>query len=113
MPAPAVILAAGLVARNVGWSFRAGPAAAYQAAKAIRAKLVEAPLCAYCGKRASTAHHVIPVHLDESKAADRLNLVSTCGKCHLYVWHAGNFRRWISGLAWSMHMKQVVVEGPR
>lgn len=56
------------------------------------------PRCEFKGCTAEgpyECHHIVPVHLDRSKALDPTNLITLCRRepnHHLYVGHQGNFR---------------------
>lgn len=82
--------------RNRGSSLRLGPrdTAAYK--KAMAQYLAEHPTCQFCRKPGGKVevHHVIPVSVDPTKAADVTNMVTLHRKpdCHMVVGHLGNFR---------------------
>jgi len=62
------------------------------------------PTCAVCGKKENlTVHHIVPVHIDESRELDEKNLITLCqGKtmnCHFIFGHFLN---------WSKHNPNVV-----
>jgi len=72
----------------------------WQLTKAKRAYKKKNPVCAVCGyKKDLEIHHIVPVHVDASKALDYDNFITLCDwrnhGCH-YVWgHFRNFRtRW-------------------
>lgn len=57
------------------------------------------PYCAACGSRTHLAvHHVVPVHVDESKELDESNLITLCEgntiNCHLWIGHLGHWLSW-------------------
>ena len=107
----AAIAAVGLADRNglrwagLGWR------GAYSAGKAMEAHRRAHPDCAWCGHPATVVHHLTPVHVMPDAASDPENMVSACAPCHFRVWHAGNWRRWASGLRFMMLQGKVKVDG--
>lgn len=89
--------------RNRGAVLRMGPrdTAAYK--KAMAGYLAAHPVCQFCGKAGGKVevHHVIPVSVDPTKAADVTNMVTLHRKpdCHMVVGHLGNFRDYNSNVA--------------
>ena len=89
--------------RNRGATLRLGPrdTAAYK--RAMAAYLAVHPVCQFCGKPGGKVevHHVIPVSVDPTKAADVTNMVTLHRKpdCHMVVGHLGNFRDYNSNVA--------------
>ena len=69
----------------------------WQMTKAKRAYKKEHAICAVCGvEKDLEVHHVIPVHVDSTKACDPDNFITLCDwrnhGCH-YIWgHHRNFR---------------------
>ena len=69
----------------------------WQMTKAKRAYKKTHPFCAVCGTTKDIEiHHIVPVHVDSSKACDPENFISLCDwrnhGCH-YIWgHFRNFR---------------------
>ena len=51
------------------------------------------PYCELCGKRGKEVHHIIPVHIDQSKELNAENLITLCRRHHL-EW--GHFFSWFS-----------------
>ena len=51
--------------------------------------------CQLCGSKAKdiNAHHIIPIHEDESKALDINNLITLCKKCHFEKAHDKNYKK--------------------
>lgn len=80
------------------------PITAYQITKAKREHRKANPNCACCSIKASfwgralDVHHLIPVHVDRSLAADPDNLITLCRLCHLWVGHFGNWKTWNAGV---------------
>lgn len=62
---------------------------------AMRLHVEAFPACHWCGRGHVEAHHVIPVHVNEARAADPLNLMSLCRRCHFAVGHAGDWRSYV------------------
>ena len=61
--------------------------------------LQENPTCAVCGRKENlTIHHIIPVHIDESRELDDKNLITLCqGKtmnCHFIFGHFLNWSKY-------------------
>jgi len=50
------------------------------------------PFCEVCGKRAKEIHHIVPVHIDNSKELEISNLISLCRRHHFEIGHFFNFR---------------------
>lgn len=52
------------------------------------------PCCEVCGSCVKPeVHHIIPVHIDESKELDQENLITLCDKyCHFIFGHLMNWR---------------------
>jgi hypothetical protein len=44
-------------------------------------------ICEYCGKKANTAHHIIPKKLDQFYALDPDNGIACCEECHYKYGH--------------------------
>jgi 5-methylcytosine-specific restriction endonuclease McrA len=69
----------------------------WQMTKAKRAHKKKFPVCAVCGTvKDLEVHHIIPVHIDHTRACDPKNFITLCDwrnhGCH-YVWgHHRNFR---------------------
>ena len=82
--------------RNRGATLRTGPrdTAAYK--RAMAGYLAAHPVCQFCRKPGGKVevHHVIPVSVDPTRAADMTNMVTLHRKpdCHMVVGHLGNFR---------------------
>lgn len=50
------------------------------------------PACEWCGRTKNlNVHHIIPVWAQPMLAWVKSNLVVGCRKCHLYVYHNGNY----------------------
>ena len=69
----------------------------WQLTKAKRAYLKEHAECAICGHTKDLeVHHVVPVHVDASKALDHDNFITLCDwrnhGCHYVFGHFRNFR---------------------
>lgn len=89
-------------ARNIGWAQVGGLPPLAKIRAAMTERLETDPKCVWCGDPATTAHHVRPVHVAPELAADKENLVSVCRQCHLQVFHAGDWRKVVEGLAEAM-----------
>jgi len=49
--------------------------------------------CQLCGTaNYLEVHHCIPIHIDRTLAADPLNLITLCKRCHCKIAHAGNIK---------------------
>jgi len=79
--------------------------------KAVREFRKTHKACAWCGRtRRVQVHHVIPVSIDPSLAADPDNMIMLCARpnCHLVVGHDGNFRsRYVANVREICAAKQV------
>jgi hypothetical protein len=49
------------------------------------------PLCAGCGRKAETGHHVVPFHVDPARELDPDNVVAVCIPDHFVLCHAGSW----------------------
>lgn len=73
---------------------------AYQIRKAKQDHKETNPECAVCGvkptflPRANEAHHIIPEHVDMTRAADPDNFVTLCRIHHWWVAHLKNWKDW-------------------
>jgi lysophospholipase L1-like esterase len=56
------------------------------------AVLAAHPLCAACGAKATTVHHIIPFHLAPGRELDPDNLICLCDRCHFLVGHLGDWK---------------------
>lgn len=63
--------------------------------------------CEACGKMPVEVHHVIPVSLDPSKAADPDNLMSLCDDCHLVHGHSGDYRWYVANVREVLMMRKI------
>ena len=78
----------------------AHPITAYQITKAMREHRKQHPYCECCSIKPSfwgrglDVHHMVPVHVDRSLAADPSNLITLCRLCHLWIGHFGNWKTW-------------------
>jgi len=71
-----------------GFEFgRLDPAPVRQAMEAHRRAH---PTCEACNTAPVDIHHIIPVAVNSSKAADPDNLMSLCPTCHITHGHAGD-----------------------
>jgi len=69
----------------------------WQLTKAKRQYLKEHNTCAVCGHNKDLeVHHIVPVHIDSSKAVDQDNFITLCDLgnkgCHYVFGHLRNFR---------------------
>lgn len=54
------------------------------------------PACTWCGTtKGPEAHHIIPVHVDPSGAADPANLRTFCRRCHFTVGHGNDWLKYV------------------
>ena len=67
--------------------------------------------CAVCSrKRTLEVHHIIPFHVAPDLELNPSNLMALCRRCHLFVGHLGNWRRFnmaVQSDAVHWHVKMV------
>lgn len=78
----------------------------WQIIKAKREYLKNHPKCAVCcNEKRVEVHHIIPVHVDRTKACDPNNFISLCDEynkgCHYNFGHYRNFRS-----KWNVNIRQ-------
>lgn len=58
--------------------------------------LEKEPCCMACGSCIKPeVHHIIPVHIDNTKELDPNNLITLCDKyCHFIFGHLMNYKSW-------------------
>lgn len=52
------------------------------------------PTCEGCGRKAETAHHVVPFHVESARELDPTNLVAVCIPCHFCLAHLNCWNLW-------------------
>lgn len=64
--------------------------------KVRRLHLDKEPCCRACGSCLKPeVHHIVPVHIDESKELDLDNLITLCDKyCHFIFGHLMDWKSW-------------------
>lgn len=58
------------------------------------------PCCAACGKcNKVEVHHIEPVHINEDRELDPINLITLCDNpCHIVFGHLMNYKSWNSSV---------------
>lgn len=77
--------------------------------KALLTHRKKYPICVATGRTTGLqVHHVVPVSVDPSMAADPLNLITLERKAHLVIGHAGNYKNYVKNVAYVCHVIDVV-----
>jgi hypothetical protein len=78
----------------------AHPWTEYQVTKAKNTYRKANPCCAVCGRskpffgRAVDVHHMVPVHVDPSRACDQNNFISMCRIHHYLIGHLQDWKNY-------------------
>lgn len=77
--------------------------------RAMEAHRRDNPGCASCGREPVDIHHIIPVAVAASQAADPRNLMSLCHDCHIAYGHAGDesCRRYVPNIRQVLRIRTV------
>lgn len=81
---------------------------------ALRDSILERhPLCAGCGRKATTVHHLTPVNVHPGWELLEANLVSVCQPCHFVIGHAGDWALWVTTAVTDLERHRKVVDKAR
>lgn len=70
------------------------------------------PQCCVCETKSNLeVHHIEPYHLFPEKELDKMNLMTLCERCHLFVGHLGSWQAWNPGvvsdaIVWNEKMRE-------
>lgn len=70
----------------------------FKSGNLITVRIRDGHICQLCGIKETKnmklfIHHIIPIHIDQSKSLDINNLISLCQECHFAKAHSGNYSK--------------------